>query len=123
MVGQSGFPRPCPPLPDFGFIFVTSIEDGFAFVVAEALACGLPVVTTPNTGSSDLIQPGVNGEVCAIRDPRALADAALKWWERIRTGEKIGGIADLKQRAGFQEFEKNFIGHLARLGIPSQKRL
>ena len=31
------------------FLF-PSIEDGFAFVVAEALACGLPVITTPNTG-------------------------------------------------------------------------
>ena len=104
------------------FLF-PSIEDGFAFVVAEALACGLPVVTTVNTGASDLVQPGVNGEVCAIRDARALADGALKWWERIRQGERIGGIAELKQRAGFQEFENNFIGHLARLGIPSQKRL
>jgi glycosyltransferase involved in cell wall biosynthesis len=104
------------------FLF-PSIEDGFAFVVAEALACGLPVVTTVNTGASDLVQPGVNGEVCAIRDARALADASLKWWERIRTGEKIGGIAGLKTQASVETFEKNFIGHLARLGIASQKRV
>ena len=104
------------------FLF-PSIEDGFAFVVAEALACGLPVITTVNTGASDLVQPGVNGEVCAIRDARALADGALKWWERIRQGERIGGIETLKRNASFQTFEDNFIGHLARLGIPSQKRL
>jgi glycosyltransferase involved in cell wall biosynthesis len=97
-----------------------SVEDGFAFVVAEALACGLPAITTPNTGASDLVQPGVNGEIVPIRDARALADAALKWWDRIRVGERIGGRAELVERLRFQRFEENFIGHLARLGIQSQ---
>jgi starch synthase len=98
-----------------------SIEDGFAFVVAEALACGLPVITTPNTGASDLIQPGVNGEVVPIRDPRALADAALKWWERLRLGERIGGQDALRRQLGHQEFEDRFIGLLAQVGIKSQR--
>jgi glycosyltransferase involved in cell wall biosynthesis len=98
-----------------------SIEDGFAFVVAEAMACGLPVITTPNTGSSDLVQPGVNGEVVPIRDARALADAALKWWERIHKGEKIGGRTKLVEQLSFSRFEENFIGHLGRLGIQSQR--
>jgi glycosyltransferase involved in cell wall biosynthesis len=98
-----------------------SIEDGFALVVAEALACGLPVITTPNTGASDLIRPGENGEVVPIRDPQALAQAALKWWDRIRAGERIGGYDELKQRLSFQKFEETFIGHLARIGIPSQR--
>lgn len=94
-----------------------SIEDGFALVVAEALACGVPVITTTNTGASDLIQPGENGEVVAIRDPRALADAALKWWDLIRSGKKIGGQEALKHRLSEQTFDSNFIGHLRRLGV------
>ena len=94
-----------------------SVEDGFGFVVAEALACGLPVITTPNTGASDLIQPGVNGEIVPIRNARAIADAALKWWERIRVGEPIGGRAELAERLSYQRFEKNFISQLAGLGI------
>jgi glycosyltransferase involved in cell wall biosynthesis len=97
-----------------------SVEDGFAFVVAEALACGLPVVTTRNTGASDLIQPGVNGDVVPIRNAPALAESALKWWQRIRAGERIGGFDQLKERLSFQQFEKNFIGHLVRLGIKSR---
>ena len=97
-------------------VLFPSIEDGFAFVVAEALACGLPVITTPNTGASDLVQPGVNGEVVSIRDARGLADAALKWWERIRVGERIGGRDALVQKLTFETFEKNFIGHLKRIG-------
>lgn len=99
-----------------------SIEDGFAFVVAEAMACGLPVVTTCNTGASDLIRHGENGEVVPIRDPQALAQAALKWWDLIRTGERIGHQDELKERLSFQKFAETFIGHLTRIGIPSQRK-
>lgn len=98
-----------------------SVEDGFAFVVAEALACGLPVITTPNTGASDLIQPGINGEIVPIRDAQALAEAALKWWDRIRAGDRIGGVEELKRRLSFAQFEQTFIGHLERIGIISQR--
>ena len=40
------------------FLFPT-IEDGFAVVVAQAQASGLPVITTPNGSGPDLITPGV----------------------------------------------------------------
>ena len=98
-----------------------SVEDGFAQVVAEALACGLPVVTTPNTGASDLIRSGENGEVVPIREPQALAQAALKWWDRLRAGQGIGGIEELRNRLSVQTFEATGIGHLSRLGIQSQR--
>ncbi len=98
-----------------------SVEDGFAQVVAEALACGLPVVTTPNTGASDLIRSGENGEVVPIREPQALAQAALKWWDRLRAGQGIGGIEELRNRLSVETFEATCISHLARLGIVSQR--
>ena len=34
---------------------IASIEDGYAIVVPQALACGIPVITTLNTGSSDVV--------------------------------------------------------------------
>jgi len=52
------------------FVF-PSIEEGSALVTYEAMACGLPVVTTPNAGS--LIRDGVEGFIVPIRDPDALA--------------------------------------------------
>ena len=94
-----------------------SLEDGFAFVVAEALACGLPVITTPNTGASDLIRPGENGEIVPIRDPEALAEAALKWWAKIRADHRIGGRAELQERLSFATFERTFLGHLKKIGL------
>jgi glycosyltransferase involved in cell wall biosynthesis len=33
-----------------------SIEDGFGYVLAQALACGLPLICTTNTGGEDLLR-------------------------------------------------------------------
>ena len=46
-------------------VFVmASIEDGFGVVLAQALACGLPFVSTSNTGGEDLLMQG--GPACEI---------------------------------------------------------
>jgi glycosyltransferase involved in cell wall biosynthesis len=49
-----------------------SICEGSATVCYEALACGLPVITTPNAGSP--IRDGTDGFVVPIRDPEAIAE-------------------------------------------------
>ena len=63
-----------------------SLEEGLARTSLEAMACGLPVVVTPNTGSNDLVTEGVNGSVVPIRDPKAIAEAVLSWWQKIKEG-------------------------------------
>ena len=47
---------------------IASIEDGFAMVILQALACGLPVICTQNSGGSELIKNGENGYIVGIRD-------------------------------------------------------
>lgn len=42
---------------------ISSIEDGFAMVILQALACGLPVICTQNSGGSEKIINGENGFV------------------------------------------------------------
>ena len=51
-----------------------AIEDGFALAVAQALACGRPVITTRNTGAAEVIADGVNGYVLESRDVDGLVD-------------------------------------------------
>lgn len=51
------------------FVFPSLIE-GSARVIQEAMACGLPIVTTANSGS--IVQDGVEGFVVPIRDPEAI---------------------------------------------------
>jgi len=50
-----------------------SLAEGSAGVTYEALAAGVPVVTTPAAGS--VVRDGIEGRVVPERDPVALADA------------------------------------------------
>jgi glycosyltransferase involved in cell wall biosynthesis len=49
-------------------------RDGFANVLAEAMACGTPVVTTAAGAAGELITDGHNGQLVSPDDPCELAD-------------------------------------------------
>ena len=51
-----------------------SLEEGLALVQGEALAAGVPLLITTNTGGDDLIQDGVEGFIVPAADENALAD-------------------------------------------------
>ena len=50
-------------------------RDGIPNVLVEAMAAGLPVVSTPVSGIPELVVDGENGLLVAPEDPAALADA------------------------------------------------
>jgi glycosyltransferase involved in cell wall biosynthesis len=76
-------------------------EEVWGFVVAEAIACGLPVVVTEKVGGSDdLVREGINGHVVAAGDPAQLAAAMV----RILADPPLRGrMGDAAQRVA-QEF-------------------
>jgi len=51
-----------------------SLVEGRALVQQEAMACGLPIVVTPNAGGEDLVEDGAAGFLVPIRDPQAIAE-------------------------------------------------
>jgi starch synthase len=55
-------------------LVLPSFSEGFGLVVTEALACGLPVIVTPNVGASDLIRDGKDGFVVPVASAEAIAD-------------------------------------------------
>ncbi len=54
-------------------LVLPSLSEGFGLVVTEALACGLPVIITPNVGASDLVCDGREGFVVPIRSSESIA--------------------------------------------------
>jgi glycosyltransferase involved in cell wall biosynthesis len=94
-----------------------SLEDGFAFTVVEALACGLPVITTPNTGASDFVESDKSGEIVPIRDPGATAEAVLKWAERVMSESGPPARRFDPHRLSVERFEATFLGQLRALGL------
>jgi UDP-glucose:(heptosyl)LPS alpha-1,3-glucosyltransferase len=71
-------------------LFVSlSISDASANACFEAMAAGLPVITTQFDGASELIQPGRNGSVLADpRDTRSVIEA-IEYWRKKRAPESI----------------------------------
>ena len=72
-------------------LVLPALSEGSANVCYEALAAGLPVITTPNAGS--VIQDGQQGFIVPIRDHEALA---AKMHELAGDRERL---ADLSNRA------------------------
>jgi glycosyltransferase involved in cell wall biosynthesis len=52
-------------------------------VIIEALACGLPVLTSETAGASVAVQPGVNGYLLANPEE---SDAVVEGLRKLRSG-------------------------------------
>ncbi|MCP9773922.1 glycosyltransferase family 4 protein [Synechococcus sp. Tobar12-5m-g] len=75
-----------------------TLAEGMALVHLEAMACGVPVITTPHCGS--VVRDGVDGFIVPIRDAQALAERIHQLLEDRTLRERMGAAA--RQRA--QEF-------------------
>jgi glycosyltransferase involved in cell wall biosynthesis len=64
-------------------------RDGIPNVLAEAMAAGTPVVTTPVSGIPEIVRDGVNGLLVAPDDPRAVADAVLRLREDAELARRL----------------------------------
>src|SRR6185503_17616118 len=62
-------------------------------VLAEAMAAGTPVVTTPISGIPEIVRDGVNGLLVEPDDPRAVADAVVRLREVGDLARRISGEA------------------------------
>jgi glycosyltransferase involved in cell wall biosynthesis len=56
-------------------LFMPSVREGFGLCVAEAMACGLPVVACRESALPELVEPGLGGMLCAVDDVPAFAGA------------------------------------------------
>lgn len=108
-------------------LVLPSIEEGLALVLAQAMACGCPVVATENTGAADLLEDGTGGFILPIRDvdrlaqrlqlladqPALRADLSEAAVSRVRA---LGGWSDYGSRA--MTIYSDLVGHGTR--APSQ---
>jgi alpha-maltose-1-phosphate synthase len=90
-------------------LVLPSVEEGLALVQAQAMACGLPVIATTNTGAQDLFTDGQEGFIVPIRSPEAIRER-LQWFldnplEReamaaaaVQRVNRIGGWNEYGQR-------------------------
>ncbi len=98
------------PVSDLSALFsaadvftLPTIYDPFSNASLEALAAGLPVVTTSANGFSEIITPGVHGDVVEVGDSNTLANALEKW----RSVDREATSAACRELASHYSIEQN----------------
>jgi UDP-glucose:(heptosyl)LPS alpha-1,3-glucosyltransferase len=76
LAGAQTDPRPFYGAAD-AFVLPT-LYDALSNAVLEALACGLPVITSDHCGAGELVAAHAAGSVCAARDIGAIARAMME---------------------------------------------
>ena len=80
-------------------LVLPSIEDGFGLVMAQAMACGVAVIATTNTGAEDLLTDGIEGFIVPIRDAAAIAGKIVLLYEHPEVRDAMGAAALARVRA------------------------
>jgi starch synthase len=98
-------------------LVLPSIEDGFGLVMAEAMACGCPVISSTNTGGQDLYSNEVEGFTVPIRS----ADAITERLQRLADDPALQGrmrqaaIARVRQIGGWSDYGDRWVALLQEL--------
>lgn len=90
------------------FVTEDGDRDGVPNVLAEAMACGLPVVSTAVAGIPELLRHDENGLLCPARDLEAIAAAIARLLDDEQARRRLGAAArrtvveqfDLRAAAG-----------------------
>lgn len=69
------FPEPEVLLAATDIFVLASVGEAFGFVTVEALACGVPVVSSRSGATPELVEDGVTGLLATPLDPASFADA------------------------------------------------
>ncbi len=80
-------------------LVLPSVEEGLGLVMAQAMACGVPVIASTNTGGNDFFTDGVEGFIVPIRDPHAIAERVVRLREDLSLREKMSQAALARVRS------------------------
>ena len=92
-----------------------TFADHCSLVVLEALASGLPVITTRQNGAGEFIESGKQGIILAHpRETGALADALLQLQDRARLAAMATAAIALRPRLDFNRHAEQVLTWLSR---------
>jgi glycosyltransferase involved in cell wall biosynthesis len=94
-----------------------SDEEGLGIVILEAMACGLPVVSTDCGGPATAVEPGETGHLTPVGDVAALAEAIRQLIENPALRRRMGqrGRQVVEQTFSLEAAGQVFLDQYARL--------
>jgi glycosyltransferase involved in cell wall biosynthesis len=95
-----------------------SLEEGFARVLSEAMACGLPILASYESGATTVVRDGVEGIVIEPRNINGMADAMIRMVREPALNMAMGQAAFL---AGGQS--NTWEDYTKRLLVEYERRL
>jgi glycosyltransferase involved in cell wall biosynthesis len=101
-------------ISELDVLALPSISDSFGIVILEAMAQGVPVIATENTGGPDIIADGESGFIVPIRDAAAIKERILFLYKnrdaKITMGKKaLERVSDFTWEKYAERYE-NFAG-------------
>lgn len=96
--GLSSSVQILPPRPDPEFFYAAadvyagpSLEDAFGIPPLEAMACGLPVIVSRQSGVSELVTHGEDGYILEnTKEPKELALLIMRFYENDELCQRLG---------------------------------
>ena len=96
--------------------YIWDSVDNFPNVVIEAMACGLPIICTYNSGLSDLVEDGVNGFVVKEGDLEDLKNKMQWFIDNPSAIKTMGEAARNKAKAySWDSYDNNVVNALLSL--------
>ncbi|MFX0195084.1 MAG: glycosyltransferase family 4 protein [Candidatus Hodarchaeota archaeon] len=86
-----------------------SYSEGFPLVILEAMASGLPVISTPVGAIPEIVQNGKNGFLVTPRDHRALAEALSCL---VKNPELRGKIGDNNREKIREKYDSHIVARI-----------
>jgi glycosyltransferase involved in cell wall biosynthesis len=83
-------------LTDCTAFVLPSLEEGFARVLSEAMAAGLPIIASYESGATTLVRDGIEGFIIHPREPGQIADAMIRLAQDHALNQQMGEAARLK---------------------------
>jgi glycosyltransferase involved in cell wall biosynthesis len=96
-----------------------SIEEGLSLVMAEALACGCPVIASGNTGARNLFSDGVEGAIVPVGDVEALAQNLVRLHDDRTLLEDMSrnAVDRVRSIGGWDSFGSTVVSWFAELAL------
>lgn len=93
-------------------LVLPSVQDGFGMVMAQAMACGVPVIASTNTGVDAIFADGEAGYHVPTRDPEALREAVLKLYRNPEERSHLStrALEQVQGLGGWDSYGETMVG-------------